>query len=203
MRLFHKLRRRLGSIPLKSRYAYGKDSRYGHVSESRVADKWVKTTCGYCSVGCGMLVGVKDGKAVAVRGNPDHPVNRGKLCPKGLSEHHILDAPGRATQPLLRKNGKLEPVSWDEALETMIEQHRHHPGKSMDAIRLASSAPDSWLPKSSIPWASWCSSASARPTTTATPRSAWPARSQATSSPSAATALRATIRIWRLPTSSC
>jgi anaerobic selenocysteine-containing dehydrogenase len=122
MRLFHKLRRMAGIDTAQSRYAYGKDSRYGYVSESRVADKWVKTTCGYCSVGCGMLIGVKDGKAVAARGNPDHPVNRGKLCPKGLSEHHILDSPGRATQPLLRKDGKLEPVSWDEALETMIER---------------------------------------------------------------------------------
>lgn len=122
MRLFSRLRRMAGIDTAQSRYAYGKDSRYGDVSESRVADKWVKTTCGYCSVGCGMLIGVKDGKAVAARGNPDHPVNRGKLCPKGLSEHHILDAPGRATQPLLRKNGKLEPVSWDEALETMIER---------------------------------------------------------------------------------
>ena len=69
-------------------------------------------------------------KAVAVRGNPLHPVNRGKLCPKGLSEHHILDAPGRAKQPLLRKNGALVPVSWDEALDTMVArirdiQHRH------------------------------------------------------------------------------
>ena len=122
MRLFHKLRRMAGIDTAQSRYAYSKDSRYGYVSESRVAEKWVKTTCGYCSVGCGMLIGVKDGKAVAARGNPDHPVNRGKLCPKGLSEHHVLDAPGRATQPLLRKNGKLEPVSWDEALETMIER---------------------------------------------------------------------------------
>jgi len=122
MRFFHKLRRMTGIDTAQSRYAYGKDSRYGYVSESRVADKWVKTTCGYCSVGCGMLIGVKGGKAVAARGNPDHPVNRGKLCPKGLSEHHILDAPGRATQPLLRKDGKLEPVSWDEALETMIER---------------------------------------------------------------------------------
>jgi anaerobic selenocysteine-containing dehydrogenase len=122
MRLFSKLRRMAGIDTAQSRYAYSKDSRYGYVSESRVAENWVKTTCGYCSVGCGMLIGVKDGKAVAARGNPDHPVNRGKLCPKGLSEHHILDAPGRATQPLLRKNGKLEPVSWDEALETMIER---------------------------------------------------------------------------------
>ena len=69
-----------------------------------------------------MLVGIKDGKAVSVRGNPDHPVNLGKLCPKGLTEHHILDAPGRAKQPLLRKNGRLVPVSWDEALATMIEE---------------------------------------------------------------------------------
>jgi len=116
------LRRLLGIDTAKARYAYGEDSRYGYISESRVADHWVKTTCGYCSVGCGMLIGVKGGKAVAARGNPDHPVNRGKLCPKGLSEHHILDAPGRATQPLLRKNGKLEPVSWQEALDVMVER---------------------------------------------------------------------------------
>ncbi|QHS50855.1 molybdopterin oxidoreductase family protein [Edaphobacter sp. 12200R-103] len=104
----------------REKYAYAKDPIYGHISESRVAERWVKTTCGYCSVGCGMLVGVRDNKAVAVRGNPDHPVNRGKLCPKGLSEHHVLDAPGRARQPLLRKDGVLTPVSWDEALDTMV-----------------------------------------------------------------------------------
>jgi assimilatory nitrate reductase catalytic subunit len=122
MSLLAKLRRLAGIDTAQKRYAYARDARYGHVSASRVADSWVKTTCGYCSVGCGMLIGVKDGKAVASRGNPDHPVNRGKLCPKGLSEHHILDAPGRATTPLLRKNGKLEPVSWDEALDTMVER---------------------------------------------------------------------------------
>jgi assimilatory nitrate reductase catalytic subunit len=122
MTLLSKLRRLAGIDTAQGRYAYGEDARYGYISESRVADKWVKTTCGYCSVGCGMLIGVKNGRAVAARGNPDHPVNHGKLCPKGLSEHHVLAAPGRATQPLLRKNGKLEPVSWEEALETMIER---------------------------------------------------------------------------------
>jgi assimilatory nitrate reductase catalytic subunit len=120
--MWTKLRRALGIDTRQSEYTYQKDPRFGHVTSSRVADKWVKTTCGYCSVGCGMLVGVKDGKAVSVRGNPDHPVNLGKLCPKGLSEHHILDAPGRAKQPLLRKNGKLVPVSWDDALDTMVEK---------------------------------------------------------------------------------
>src|SRR6266851_27196 len=117
-----RIRRLLGIDTLQRDYAFAEDPRFGHISASRVADTWVKTTCGYCSVGCGMLVGVKDGKAVTVRGNPDHPVNLGKLCPKGLSEHHILTAPGRATQPLLRKDGKLTPVSWGEALDTMVQR---------------------------------------------------------------------------------
>jgi assimilatory nitrate reductase catalytic subunit len=122
MTILTKLRKALGIDTAQDQYAYGEDARYGYVSQSRVADRWVKTTCGYCSVGCGMLIGVKDGKAVAARGNPEHPVNRGKLCPKGLSEHHILSAPGRATTPLLRKDGKLVPVSWEEALDTMVER---------------------------------------------------------------------------------
>ena len=120
-----KLGRLLGIDTNRQKYAYAQDPRFGHISASRVADSWVKTTCGYCSVGCGMLVGVKDGAAVSVRGNPDHPVNCGKLCPKGLSEHHILDSPGRARQPLLRKDGVLTPVSWDEALDTMVEKFQN------------------------------------------------------------------------------
>ncbi|WP_263384367.1 molybdopterin oxidoreductase family protein [Granulicella arctica] len=122
MSLLTKLRKLAGIDTAQAKYAYADDDRYGHISASRVADTWVKTTCGYCSVGCGMLIGVKDGKAVAARGNPEHPVNRGKLCPKGLSEHHILASPGRAKQPMLRKEGKLVPVSWDEALSTMVER---------------------------------------------------------------------------------
>lgn len=119
-----RLKRLVGIDTQREKYAYAQDPVYGHISESRVADRWVKTTCGYCSVGCGMLIGLRDDKAVTVRGNPDHPVNRGKLCPKGLSEHHVLDAPGRARQPLLRKDGVLTPVSWDEALDTMVSRIR-------------------------------------------------------------------------------
>ncbi|HZL25661.1 MAG TPA: nitrate reductase [Acidobacteriaceae bacterium] len=122
MKLIDRAKRLLGIDIAREKYAYAKDPRFGHISESRVADSWVKTTCGYCSVGCGMLIGIKDGKAVASRGNPDHPVNRGKLCPKGLSEHHVLTAPGRATTPLLRKDGVLTPVSWEEAITTMVER---------------------------------------------------------------------------------
>jgi anaerobic selenocysteine-containing dehydrogenase len=122
MSLLTKIKQMAGIDTAQGKYAYAEDARFGHTSASRVADTWVKTTCGYCSVGCGMLIGVKDGKAVAARGNPDHPVNLGKLCPKGLSEHHVLSAPGRAKQPLLRKDGVLAPVSWEEALETMVDR---------------------------------------------------------------------------------
>ena len=127
-----------GVDTLREKYAYATDDVVGHVSQSRVADRWVKTTCGYCSVGCGMFIGVRDNKAVAVRGNPLHPVNRGKLCPKGLSEHHILDAPGRARHPLLRKNGSLVPVSWEEALDAMVGRIRdiqqRHGNESLGVI---------------------------------------------------------------------
>ena len=125
MSAWQRMKRMAGIDTAQAKYAYAKDPRFGYISESRVADTWTKTTCGYCSVGCGMLIGTRDGVPVAARGNPDHPVNLGKLCPKGLSEHHIVRAAGRATTPMLRKGGRgtaLVPVSWDEALDTMIER---------------------------------------------------------------------------------
>lgn len=113
-----------GLDTLADQYAYAQDPVKGYVAASKVADHWVPTTCGYCSVGCGMLVGVREGKAVAVRGNPLHPVNEGKLCPKGLSEHHTLQAKDRALHPLLKRNGKFETVTWDDALTTMVRRFR-------------------------------------------------------------------------------
>lgn len=71
-----------------------------------------------------MLVGVRDGRAISVRGNPNHPVNSGKLCPKGLSEHYTLEAPNRAKHPLFRHKGKLVPLSWGEAIDMMAEKFR-------------------------------------------------------------------------------
>jgi assimilatory nitrate reductase catalytic subunit len=114
----------IGLDILADQYAYARDEETGYTSAQRIPEKWVATTCGYCSVGCGMEIGVRDGKAVAARPLDSHPVNRGKLCPKGLSEHHTIETPDRARQPLLRKNGKLSPVSWDEALDTMVERFR-------------------------------------------------------------------------------
>ena len=89
-------KRALGLDTRADRYAYADDPTMGYTAARKIPDRWVKTTCGYCSVGCGMFLGVKDGRAISVRGNADHPVNAGALCPKGLSEHETLDAAGRA-----------------------------------------------------------------------------------------------------------
>ena len=118
------LKRALGLDTRADRYAYGVDPVAGYISAQKMPDRWVPTTCGYCSVGCGMFVGVKDGRAVSVRGNPDHPVNRGRLCPKGLSEHHTLGASNRARYPLLKRDGRFARVTWDEALRTMTATFR-------------------------------------------------------------------------------
>jgi assimilatory nitrate reductase catalytic subunit len=118
------LKRLLGLDTRADRYSYAVDPVAGYVSTQRVPDRWVATTCGYCSVGCGMFIGVKGGRAVSVRGNPDHPVNRGMLCPKGLSEHHTIAADNRARYPLLRRDGVFGRVSWDEAFVTMATRFR-------------------------------------------------------------------------------
>src|SRR5690606_7742591 len=102
----------LGADHGGARYTCADDERFGPVSATRAPDRWVRTTCGYCSVGCGMLIGVREGRAVAAKGDPAHPVNRGRLCPKGLTEHHTLGAPGRLTHPTVAGRR----ATWDEAL---------------------------------------------------------------------------------------
>jgi len=120
------LKRLIGLDTRADEYRYTVDAEAGYVSATRAPDRWVATTCGYCSVGCGMLVGVKDGRAVSVRGNPDHPVNRGVLCPKGLSEHHTIHAENRALYPMLRgdKTARRERVTWDDAFSAMATKFR-------------------------------------------------------------------------------
>ena len=124
MSLLQWFRQKSGLDTLAPTYAYSEDPVLGYTSTRKRADRWVNTTCGYCSVGCGMQLGVRDGKAVSVRGNPDHPVNRGKLCPKGLAEHYAIAADGRALYPLMRRQSGRTRVSWDEALSTMAQQFR-------------------------------------------------------------------------------
>jgi assimilatory nitrate reductase catalytic subunit len=115
-------RRILGLDILAEKYSYAHDPVHGYMASEKIPDQWVKTTCGYCSVGCGMFIGVKDGKAVSVRGDDSHPVNEGKLCPKGLSEHYVISAENRARTPLLKRNGKFVEIGWEEAIDILVER---------------------------------------------------------------------------------
>ncbi|MGB6742531.1 MAG: molybdopterin-dependent oxidoreductase, partial [Terracidiphilus sp.] len=124
MTLLRWLARKSGLDIRSAKYSYGEDPVLGFTSKRKHADCWVDSTCGYCSVGCGMQLGVRDGKVVSVRGNPNHPVNLGKLCPKGLAEHYAIDAEDRAKYPLLRKNGQLVRIGWDEAIDTLVDRFR-------------------------------------------------------------------------------
>jgi len=101
----------------EEKYALVDDPFFGKVAKTKAPDKWVRTTCGYCGVGCGMYIGVKNGKPTYSKGDPLHPVNKGTLCPKGLSEHRMVYAPNRLKEPLIRKDGVLKPASWDEAFK--------------------------------------------------------------------------------------
>ena len=124
MKLLEWMARKVGFDTQEDRYSYGVDPVLGYTASRAHADRWVSTTCGYCSVGCGMELGVREDRVVSVRGNPNHPVNLGKLCPKGLAEHHMINASTRAHYPLLRRNGKHQRIGWDEALTTLVERFR-------------------------------------------------------------------------------
>lgn len=76
--------RLIGIDNLADKYSYGKSRETGYTSTRRLADKWVSTTCGYCSVGCGIEIGVRDGRAVATRPDSSHAVNRGSFAPRAF-----------------------------------------------------------------------------------------------------------------------
>ena len=78
---------------------------------------WRKTPCRFCGVGCGLLVAIGNGRAVAVKGDPASPVNRGLCCVKGYHSVMALYGKDRLTRALVRKDGKLVPVPMKEALD--------------------------------------------------------------------------------------
>ncbi len=94
--------------------------------------KWDKAVCRFCGTGCGIMVATKDGQIVAVKGDPEAPVNRGLNCIKGYFCAKIMYGTDRITQPLLRcndngefdKNGKFRPVSWKRAFDEMEKQFK-------------------------------------------------------------------------------
>lgn len=79
--------------------------------------KEVLTDCSLCYHSCGTRVTVEDGKAIKIRGLDSHPLNRGRLCPKGANALEVVYSPDRLKRPLKRINGGFEEISWDRALD--------------------------------------------------------------------------------------
>ena len=89
---------------LRAAQAENRRFKFAHIRE-------VPSVCPYCAVGCGQLVAVKDQKIVNIEGNPDSPINRGTLCPKGAATYQLVVNPNRVTKVWYRAPGATE---WDK-----------------------------------------------------------------------------------------
>ena len=77
------------------------------------------TTCRECPAGCGLIVEVRDGRAIKAEGNPAHPVNRGALCARGQAGLQGLYNPDRFRGPMKREGDRLVPTTWAEGMQTL------------------------------------------------------------------------------------
>lgn len=99
--------------------------------EAEAGVQWDKGVCRFCGTGCGIMVGTRDGRIVATKGDPDAPVNKGLNCIKGYFNGKIIYGKDRLTQPLMRmtdgkfdKQGKFQAVSWERAFDEMEKQFK-------------------------------------------------------------------------------
>jgi len=110
-------------------------------SKSADVDKKVRTTCSYCGVGCNLEASIKDNKVVSIDTPKETEVNAGHTCVKGRYAFGFYDHPDRLRTPLIKRNGKFEKATWDEAYEFIKnELNRIIKDHGPDAIAGISSA---------------------------------------------------------------
>jgi formate dehydrogenase major subunit len=102
-------------------------------ARTQTADKVVQSICPYCAVGCGQKVYVKDEKVIQVEGDPDSPISRGRLCPKGSATEALVNSPMRETKVKYRRPGATE---WEHIT---LQQ-----ASDMIAERLIKARQDTW-----------------------------------------------------------
>jgi anaerobic selenocysteine-containing dehydrogenase/Fe-S-cluster-containing dehydrogenase component len=91
---------------------------------------WYASTCTECSAGCGLHVKTREGRAIKLEGNPEHPVNAGKLCSQGQSALQGLYNPGRLQGPMVRQaDGSFKEVTWDDAVAMLGQRLQGAAGK--------------------------------------------------------------------------
>ena len=95
-------------------------------SESNSVERWVKSYCPYCGVGCGLLAGVSKGSVTRIKGDPDHPSSLGDLCLKAVYLPETLQTSNRLLYPQIRRcqEGPFTRVSWDSALKFLAQRFR-------------------------------------------------------------------------------
>jgi formate dehydrogenase major subunit len=123
------LRKRLGSWPVIRQLQQGDSLGLGKAAQSprsaaleprtATADRMARSVCPYCAVGCGQRVYVKDEQVIQIEGDPDSPVSRGRLCPKGAASKQLVTGPNRETKVKYRRPHGSE---WEELdLETAMD----------------------------------------------------------------------------------
>jgi len=90
---------------------------FSQIEQGVDVERWTASTCGICSLGCGLEIGTANGRIVGVRGRIDDPVGRGRLGPKGLNQWYANGHSARALHPLIRSGDRLLRASWDDAME--------------------------------------------------------------------------------------
>jgi formate dehydrogenase major subunit len=140
---------------LKPAYAQSRELKIGRTTETR-------STCPYCSVSCGVIIHTLGDKAknvtpqvVHVEGDPDHPINRGTLCPKGSSLMQDILNDRRLLKPVVRRPGsdRWEDIGWDQA----IEEIARHIKKTRDETFVATDSQGRTVNRcESIAWNGGC-----------------------------------------------
>lgn len=82
----------------------------------------VKTVCGYCGTGCGLILEVENNKIIKIRGDKEAPVNKGRTCVKGAFAYQYVHAPERLSTPMIRKAGELVKSTWEEAYQYIADK---------------------------------------------------------------------------------
>ena len=111
----------IGSIFSNTAFAGAKINKDEFMQDSKGV-MWHKSVCRLCGVGCGVMLGTKDGKPVGIRGDKENTVNNGLLCVKGFYLNKMITAKNRLQYPLVRQNGKLVRATWDEALDLVASK---------------------------------------------------------------------------------
>jgi formate dehydrogenase major subunit len=118
------LLRQLLSDPLGLGAAAQSDRSRTLQPRTATADRVARSVCPYCAVGCGQKVYVKDERVVQIEGDPDSPISRGRLCPKGAASENYVNSPSRETTVKYRRPGGAawEELGLEQAMDMIAER---------------------------------------------------------------------------------